>query len=156
MFITLTSMGSSGYQGLLEERERLRHILKEELSKLAADLGERVLEVPGNTISFGLTLGGTAPAAADATYLGAMLFKRCVSGTRVVTGAQSSTKQVGNSEFQAYGAHCNAYPSVPYLTAACAIGMSEQEVYDFCHRLHKTINEFKKKKRAKKQKQAAK
>ena len=85
--------------------------------------------------------------AGGITMLGAMLFGRCVSGTRVIDPAER--KRVGPLSFivrcvnpfkkkkkklhsfyifpsflmhQGYGAHVDAYP-VPYMTAAAALGM---------------------------------
>jgi O-phospho-L-seryl-tRNASec:L-selenocysteinyl-tRNA synthase len=69
-----------------------------------------------------------------------MLFMRCVSGTRVVPLGQ--VKSVGHLEFQGYGAHVDAYP-VPYLTAACVLGVRKEEVEEFLVRLDRTMGQFK-------------
>nr|CAD7418528.1 unnamed protein product [Timema poppensis] len=74
------------------------------------------------------------------TMLGSMLFLRCVSGTRVVTGADY--KEVAGFKFQGWGAHYCGYP-VPYLTAAAAIGMRKSDVDLFIHRLDKVLGKLK-------------
>lgn len=66
------------------------------------------------------------------------LLPRCVSGTRVV--GPGKTQDVGGVTFNNYGSHHNAYPHV-YFTAAAAVGGSEEEVGQFCVRLHKTLTE---------------
>ena len=66
------------------------------LQEVASKHNERVLSCPMNTISFGMTLDGlarpkeenetdeeyTKSIAKDISSFGAMLFSRCVSGTR--------------------------------------------------------------------------
>ena len=103
--------------------------------------GERLLETPGNPISLGMTLStlvapGEANDAERVTFFGSMLFSRCVSGTRTVPLGKSL--EVGGITFQGYGAHHDCYP-VPYLTAAASLGMTHQDVDDFCVRLRKSF-----------------
>jgi len=50
-------------------------------------------------------------------------------------------KVVGGIEFLSYGSHYDNYPS-PYLTAACAIGITKEEIDKFIIRLGKTIEEY--------------
>ena len=73
------------------------------------------------------------------TFLGSMLFQRCVSGTRVV--ARGRRQQVGGLPFEGYGAHCDAYP-VDYLTVAAALGGTEDEVAELVRRLGTCFHEF--------------
>lgn len=77
------------------------------------------------------------------SYLGSMLFTRCVSGTRVV--ARGQRKSVAGVEFEGYGASVKGYPH-DYLTAACALGLSLAELDEFLVRLDKTIRKVKGKK----------
>jgi len=163
LFITLLSMGLNGYRQLLAERQTLRQTFPARLQEVAARHGERVLDCPDNTISFGVTLDGLAPRPwqadssneSETDYLrsvekeisrfGAMLFSRCVSGTRVVP--RGVTKTMGQQElFVGFGSSVDDYPHA-YLTAACAIGVSPAEIDEFLLRLDKTLNEFKKKQR---------
>jgi hypothetical protein len=77
----------------------------------------------------------------DASFLGSMLFMRCVSGTRVVT--RGGAKSVGPLKFQGYGASVDDYPT-DYLTAACALGVTRSELDDFLSKLDKTLGQYKK------------
>lgn len=52
------------------------------------------------------------------------------------------SKTIGGYVFESYGAHFNQFP-VPYLTFACAIGMTKQEVDLLVKKLRKTIVEWK-------------
>ena len=75
------------------------------------------------------------------SMLGSMLFSRFVSGTRVVT--TTGSKSVAGLSFPGYGAHADAY-TVPYITAAAAMGMQKSEVDVFVQRLQSVIDEFRK------------
>lgn len=149
LFITLLSMGEAGLRSLLRKRKQVHTLLREQLSALAARHGLRVLNTPHNPISVGLALSSsTVPpnsssvAAKNITFLGSMLFRRQVSGTRVVSGA--SVQKIGDHCFRGFGSHCEAYP-VPYLTIAAAIGMEEEEVRKICRTLGEVLVEWQKK-----------
>jgi len=144
IFITLLSMGAKGFMELLKSREALVPYFISSLSVVAEKYGERILHTPNNSISFGVTLKHVVEDGNQASYLGSMLFKRCVSGTRVVTG--SAPKEVGSIVFPQYGAHIDNYSEAPYFTAACAIGITQKEIDGFCIRLDKTIQQYLKKK----------
>ncbi|DAZ95164.1 TPA: hypothetical protein N0F65_012418 [Lagenidium giganteum] len=161
-FITMLQMGRNGYKDLLKQRKQLAKYMKTKLEELAEEFGERVLRVPHNEISFAMTLStlfGNDDAAADntkaLTFFGAMLFSRGVSGTRVVSGRDK--KVIAGHEFESFGAHYDGYPD-PYITCACAIGMTPQEVDAVIDKLRKTMAEWKKKqqkqKRAQQQQQS--
>lgn len=101
---------------------------------------------------------GATVSAKDISFLGSMLFTRCVSGTRVVvpsdaagkggggkgggTGKDPTAKTIGPLTFPGYGSHADAYAPGPYLTAACALGVSKDEVDEFLRRLDKTLGDF--------------
>ena len=167
--ITLLSMGEDGYRALLRERERLLPILHAGLQALADKYSLSILPSSRNSISIGLTLdqlqvtmqqqtgsqpptvtGSTEaiPAAGpvrrldekELTFLGSMLYQRSVSGCRVV-GASCAVKKVAGMDFMSWGAHRNAYPH-SYLTAACSIGIREQDISLFLERLDKGIAKF--------------
>jgi O-phospho-L-seryl-tRNASec:L-selenocysteinyl-tRNA synthase len=162
LFITLLSMGLNGYTRLLKERTIMLETFPARLREVAAKHGERVVSCPLNTISFGMTLDGlgrpkeedesdedyTQSVAEEISSFGAMLFSRCVSGTRVVPRAQAKT--IGGHEFLGFGSSTSNYKHA-YMTAACAIGASSPEVDEFFVRLDKALTEFdtKKKKAAK-------
>lgn len=153
LFITLLSMGLSGYKRLLKERRTLLETFPQKLQRVAENHGERLLICPTNTISFGITLESLArpkgedeleaeyvtSIAKDVSSFGAMLFSRCVSGTRVVPRAQVNT--IGGHEFVGFGSSTSRYHSA-YMTAACAIGVSRSEIDEFFIRLDKTLSEY--------------
>lgn len=156
-------MGMNGYKRLLKERTSVLETFPERLRAVAEKHGERILVCPNNTVSFGLTLDGlarpkeedeldenyTQSTAKEITSFGAMLFSRCVSGTRVVP--RSQLKNIGGQDFIGFGSSTNEYPHA-YMTAACAIGVSIFEIEEFYVRLDKTLTEFKRKKKKKAQK----
>jgi O-phospho-L-seryl-tRNASec:L-selenocysteinyl-tRNA synthase len=153
LFITLLSMGLNGYKRLLKERMVMLETFPARIQEVAAKYGERVLSCPSNTISFGMTLDGlgrqkredesdddyTKSVSKEISSFGAMLFSRCVSGTRVVPRAE--VKSMGGHEFVGFGSSTSNY-NYAYMTAACAIGVSVQEVAEFFVRLDKTLTEF--------------
>jgi len=83
----------------------------------------------------------TARRNKPVTFLGSMLFRRAVSGTRVVARGKEQT--VAGHCFKGYGAHCDAYPS-DYLTFAAALGTTERDVDEFIRRLGLCIKEYQK------------
>ena len=161
LFITLLSMGLNGYKRLLKERQEVLETFPTRLQEVAQKHGERLLSCPSNTISFGVTLDNLARPRADneeeTAYLkavskdissfGAMLFSRCVSGTRVVPRGESKT--IGGQEFVGFGSSVTNY-SHAYVTAACAVGVNKAEVDEFFIRFDKTLTEYKKKQAKKK------
>ncbi|KXZ53262.1 hypothetical protein GPECTOR_7g1156 [Gonium pectorale] len=84
-----------------------------------------------------------APPLPDVTFFGAMLFSRCVSGTRVV--APGKTQSVGGAQFQNYGSHTEVPYPCTYLTAAAALGTTRADVDEFVLRLERCFGEFRKK-----------
>ncbi|GIL73612.1 hypothetical protein Vretimale_5501 [Volvox reticuliferus] len=79
----------------------------------------------------------------DVTFFGAMLWSRCVSGTRVV--APGKTQTVGGVTFHNYGSHTEVpYPST-YMTAAAALGTTRADVDELIVRLDRCFTEFRKK-----------
>jgi len=104
-----------------------------------------------------MTLGKLTDAKEGPTKLGSMLFSRCCSGNRylnalllhpknqhldpgrVVTGREK--RVVASIAFEGYGAHINEYP-VAYLTAACALGLTQKEIDIFLSRLDKVMSEI--------------
>ncbi|XP_035671744.1 O-phosphoseryl-tRNA(Sec) selenium transferase-like [Branchiostoma floridae] len=142
LFITLMSLGRSGYKKLLAERKEMFQYLSAELSRVAEEKGERLLKTPHNPISMAMSLSGSAAGhvGKEVTQLGAMLFTRCVSGTRVV--APGSDKDIAGHTFRNFGAHHDNYPCA-YLTAAAAVGMTKTDVDLFIKRLCKVLGKSK-------------
>eukprot|EP00591_Stephanopyxis_turris_P001413 CAMPEP_0195508254 /NCGR_PEP_ID=MMETSP0794_2-20130614/1511_1 /TAXON_ID=515487 /ORGANISM="Stephanopyxis turris, Strain CCMP 815" /LENGTH=488 /DNA_ID=CAMNT_0040635165 /DNA_START=18 /DNA_END=1484 /DNA_ORIENTATION=+ len=152
LFITLLSMGLNGYKDLLEQRNTLRDdYFIPKFREMALSYNERVLEcTDSNTISFGMTLNTLASTNNDSnhkndeiSYLGSMLFTRCVSGTRVIP--TNVTKTICQQKFIGFGSSIDDYGD-SYMTAAVAIGVTKKELEEFFSRLDKTWNEFQKKK----------
>ncbi len=147
LFITLLSMGLNGYKGILAERRRLVEVFRVKLDLLAKRWGERLLDCPGNTISFGITLDTLVndeveekkKKNAEITKFGSMLFTRCISGTRVVPTGE--TKTISGHTFVGFGSSCEEYPH-SYMTAACAVGMGEGEMTEFFERLDRCWREY--------------
>jgi O-phospho-L-seryl-tRNASec:L-selenocysteinyl-tRNA synthase len=139
LFITLLSMGQNGYRQLLETRKELFEYMRSKLEEFATTHNERVLKTPHNPISLAMTIDSHVE---DPTLLGSMLFTRCSSGLRVVV-PRNSTKQIGTLRFDSYGAHLNHYPH-SYLTMACAVGQTKEEIDKFFVRFEKTLKEYRK------------
>ncbi|XP_071956294.1 O-phosphoseryl-tRNA(Sec) selenium transferase-like [Antedon mediterranea] len=141
LFITLLSLGVKGYKQLLTERKKLYNYLSSELARVAELNGERLLKTPHNPISMAMSLSNLETKSDKSiTHFGSMLFKRSVSGTRVV--AEGSNKEIGGVRFKNYGSHCDEYPYI-YITAAAAIGMTQNDVDLFIKRLQKVIAKWK-------------
>lgn len=142
LLITLLHWGQTGWQKVLQERESLYVYTREQLELVAAELQERVLQTPDNPISLGFTLsnlhltadkaGQTDAQTKHVSFLGSMLFKRCVSGTRVI--ARGTKQNAAGISFTGFGAHCDAYPC-DYLTVAAALGTSKADVLSFLSKL---------------------
>lgn len=145
LFITLLSMGESGYRGLLETRKQLRTVMLAGLGDLIETHGLSMLSAPLNSISIGISLDALVPEQqrrGSLTFLGSMLYQRSVSGCRVVT-CIDEVKKVAGVDFVDWGAHMAHYPH-SYFTVACSIGLTENDVTLFLQRLDKVLNKFKK------------
>jgi O-phospho-L-seryl-tRNASec:L-selenocysteinyl-tRNA synthase len=157
LFITLMSMGLGGYQKLLKDRKALVEIFTSRFREIAHKHEETLIECPSNTISFAITLDKLVRTkgedegeqqylrsiSKDITSFGAILFSRCVSGTRVVPRAHENT--IHGVKFVGFGSSNDNYPHA-YLTAACAIGVTGDEIHDFFTRLDKAMEKFKRQK----------
>ena len=85
VFITLLSMGSSGYKKLLKDREELLEYCTISLTKFAEKHGEDILNTSDNRISFGITRDTFKNNYKNLIPIpfGAMIFTKLISGTRV-------------------------------------------------------------------------
>ncbi|CAB4059492.1 SEPSECS [Lepeophtheirus salmonis] len=110
VFITLISMGMNEFKNLLKVRKDNFVLLKSLMNN-----------------------SGDGKSVSD---LGSKLFIRGISGARVVTGKGS--KVIDQHEFLRWGSHSDD-TSVPYLTAAVAIGMTKEDVYAFIKKLDKVL-----------------
>lgn len=156
LFITLLSMGLDGYKRILDERQQLINDFRRKLEEIAIAFDERILNCPRNTISFGITLDNLimtnssitnndfdrirqAEQNKQITKFGSMLFTRCISGTRIVP--RNERKTISSHTFIGYGSSHDTYPHA-YMTAACAVGMSEGEINEFFVRLAKCWKDY--------------
>lgn len=145
LFITLLSMGESGYRGLLESRKQVRTVMLAGLEDLIETHGLSLLSAPLNSISTGISLDALVPEQQrreSLTFLGSMLYQRSVSGCRVVA-CIDEVKKVAGVDFADWGAHMAHYPH-SYFTVACSIGITENDVVLFLQRLDKVLIKFKK------------
>jgi len=130
IFITLLSMGAKGFKQLLDERKQMFQYFTTKMADFAKIHNEKLLKTPNNPISFAMSLSNVK----DPTNLGAMLFSRLVSGTRII--ALEPMKVVNGFEFKNYGAHIDDYPC-SYLNASATIGIRQVDVDAFFVRLEK-------------------
>lgn len=141
LFLTLLTMGEESWRALHTERLRLLPIFLDGLQRVANQFGERVLVSPCNSISVGVTLSQSLlkndPSLKAAQYIGSMLFKRSVSGSRVIVPSASCS--IGDYEFLGWGSNVCSYHSV-YMTAACAIGLKEHEIHTYLGKLTKVFS----------------
>lgn len=77
------------------------------------------------------------------SFFGSMLFQRNVSGCRVVPQSDTVT-EINGTQFVSWGAHMSHYP-VSYFTAACSVGLTEEEIILFMDRIEKVWKKFEKK-----------
>lgn len=143
-FMTLLSLGSNGYKNLILERKDIFKYLKEELGKVSARHGERILETRNNPISLAMTLEGLKNGADSkrVSILQQMLFMRDVSGADVVTSTEH--KELSKYQFECWGAHYSSASS-PYVSVCAGLGMTKLDVDMFVYRLDKALSKLKSK-----------
>ena len=146
LFVTLLQMGLPGWKESLKNRADSVAMLTDALRNIAEKHGERMLDTAKlNNISFAITLSQVP----DPTALGAWLFKRGVSGARVVSpGAE---KTIEETDFEHWGASLGTSGEggagdgyhVPYMTFAASMGMRvEEEVPRLCAKLDAALSKF--------------
>lgn len=96
VFITLLSIGKQDYLRLVKDRKELFLYMKEQMTNLAEKHKEGVLLTKNNPISIALTLE-SVPNGKE-SLVGSMLFKRRVSGARVVP--KNDTKEICGYAFK--------------------------------------------------------
>ncbi|XP_017143244.1 O-phosphoseryl-tRNA(Sec) selenium transferase [Drosophila miranda] len=142
VFMTLLSLGRSGYHSLVQKREDNFNYLKEQLIAFAQSHGEQVIESRDNFISLAITLGTLCAATGQGssiTQLGSMLHMRGVSGVRVVIPGQKKT--IDGHAFSDFGSH-QTNLEIPYLTVAAALGITQEEIDKFFKIFHKCWTKF--------------
>lgn len=141
--MTLLHLGEAGWRDALARRESAKARLDQKLRETCELLGESPIVVPGNDISFGMTLDTIERVEGNPSFLGAMLFTRCASGARVLVNTDKETS-VGGLTFRNFGQSSNDYPHA-YLTVAAALGMNTEDVDDFFVRLTSCAEDIKRK-----------
>ena len=142
LFITLLSMGRNTFTKLLKERTENFKYFKEKLTEVLPKLGERVLDTPSNKISIAFTIGKISSDVKfkeNATFFGSYLFRRRVMGARVVSNQQQKIEGIS---FNNYGSHVQAFPHLPYITVAAAIGCTRKEIDEFIDILEKLAHQL--------------
>lgn len=146
LFITLLSMGESGYRRLLSLRnEELIPAFTKDITSFLQLSSETILSSPRNTISYAVSLRstGSSSASSDLPFFGSMLFQRNISGCRVINNVNKTTVINGYS-FINWGSHHSAYPA-SYFTVAVTIGMTRDDVATFVASLNKTYQKYQRK-----------
>jgi O-phospho-L-seryl-tRNASec:L-selenocysteinyl-tRNA synthase len=172
LFMTLLSLGATGWKKLLQDRKDNATWFQERFAKAAEKQGLRVLNCAANKISFVCDLNPLAKEMAakgqgdidHLTFLGSALFTRRVSGPRVVLCCMPASpsedapadsegpeggvklkgrykKTIDGTSFESYGAHTDVYHCC-YLTAACAIGATREEMECFLERFESAIQDY--------------
>jgi len=134
-------------RSLMKQRKENYEYLKKELTTVLALYGERCLETKNNKISVACTLTALnekvfVPQGISATFFGSYLFSRRVSGVRVVASSQGKQTNINGSLFANYGSHSDAYPHLPYFTAAASVGQTKEDVALFIARLREAFEHF--------------
>ncbi|XP_050420552.1 O-phosphoseryl-tRNA(Sec) selenium transferase [Adelges cooleyi] len=147
IFITLLSLGTNGYKELISQRKEVHQHLRNELGKIAAKYGERLLDIQNNPISIAMTLkslsvsNGAESDTKKLSQLSSMMYMRHVTGCRVVSSVE--VKDVCGYKFDGWGAHKINYPC-PYITAGASIGITKSDIDFFVQKLDKVISRLKK------------
>jgi len=141
LFVTLLGMGQEEWTRLLKQRKQCYTLLYRSLDEFCQKVPDmRVLSTPKNDISLAIKLPKFPKD--PLTFLGAKLFARFVSGTRVVN-CQPTKTIIQGYEFPGWMSHAKEYPHCEgYLNAAAAIGLVPSDVAVFLSRLSTQIHEL--------------
>ena len=142
VFMTLLSLGKSGYMKLVKQRKENFIYLREKMDTLSKKHNEKVLIIKNNQISLAMTLDSLDKN--NVTKIGSMLFTRGCSGCRVIA-TNDEVKSIGEYKFISFGNHKSINNNIPYLTAAAGIGISQEEVDSFIEKLDTVLMKFKNK-----------
>lgn len=133
LFVTLVSLGRKGLAGLKEERIDCFKSFKGQLSKIE---GIKLMETPHNDISMALRLPAKISSA-----LGSQLFRRNVSGARVIEISQEQIVLEG-IKFGNFGSHSSKWSEkFCYLNVAVAVGFKKDDIEVFMKKLNKLLSE---------------
>ncbi len=123
-FAAMLSLGIEGYDALIAKQKLMRKLLSERLGEVAANCGERLLDV-FNPIAAAMTLAASREKSPK--DLGGALYTLRVTGPRVVDPRDNS-----------WGTCVEGYPT-PYLSMNAAIGATENDVTGAINALNKLM-----------------
>jgi len=147
LFITFLESGKNKFKYLINDRKEKYKILIEKFKKISEKYDEKLLLPKNNKISIAITLeniikkAGNLKEKKDITEIGSLFFNRQISGVRIIARNNNDT-EISGFKFKNYGCSCDDYKYLPYMTFACAIGITNEEIEDFCKKFEKIIDEF--------------
>lgn len=135
VFMTLLSLGATGYMQLVQDRKDNFIYLRQKLRNLSTRHNEKILITKRNPISVAMTLENFDKA--KVSMIGSMLFTRGVSGCRVISTTDSKT--IDGHKFPGWGSHISSSNNTPYITAAAGLGIVKHEIDSFIDKLDKIL-----------------
>lgn len=125
--ISMLSLGTSGYQKLIDEQQQNRKLLEEKLKAIADKIDEKLLDT-FNPVAVALTLENLKK---DQLYaLGGALYNLRVTGPRVY-----------NPKEKKFGTCCENY-STPYIVMNAAIGSKTRDITSAVERFDKAYQQI--------------
>jgi len=124
--ISMLSLGTDGYQQLLEEQQNNRKLLGVKMQEVAEKINEKIFEV-FNPVAVAMSLNNLRKEELFA--LGGALYNLRVTGPRVY-----------NPEESIFGTCCSNY-STPYIVLNAAIGANSQDIVSAVERFEKAYSQ---------------
>lgn len=125
--ISMLSLGTNGYQKLIEKQQQNRKTLERKLKEVADKINERILDVY-NPVAVALSLRNLKEEQLYA--LGGALYNLRVTGPRVY-----------NPKEKAFGTCCSNYQT-PYIVMNAAIGAKEKDILSAVERFEKAYKQI--------------
>ena len=144
LFISFMEMGKNKYKELIKERKEKYNELIKKMKEIANKYNEKVLALTNNKISILFTLNNIYEKSGkkDVNEIGSMCFNRQISGVRIVKSSNGQNKNIAGYNFINYGASCDNYKYLPYMTFSCAIGITNEEIDGFVSKIPKIFDSF--------------
>lgn len=150
LFITFLELGQKELIKIFGERKKRYNLLKESMKKIAYDFEEKILELENNKISLAFTLANIIKHIKEKnpnfdekneiTELGSYFYKRQISGIRILTNKDE--KEICGIKFKNFGVSSDNFSFIPYMTFACSIGTTEEDIQLFIEKFPKILKEF--------------
>ncbi|MES1916844.1 MAG: hypothetical protein MHM6MM_008629 [Cercozoa sp. M6MM] len=140
--ISLLQVGTRAYADLFRQQTLAYEALLHAVSAVAREFNERVLASPRNFVSIAFTLGSTVDDSVGitASFVGSALFRRGLSGARVVAPSDSP-KEIGPLQFRNWGSQCDDLQE-PYCCVAAGAGSTADDADRVAHKLRRTLREL--------------